>query len=346
MMKEKVYLFNEKYAESNGWTRDDAAERQLASLPMILKVLVVVVLSIFVTAFVPDFYGSWIITGVLIYAWIPFTVHLVIKHLRGNDTSLNAEYSSFIEKEGALYYVRKIAPDWRTRSDDYMNSLQDSNFIELLNDAYEHQEKFNSNFGALEYDQHAEIVRLDDVEVLSCQDGVLTLKYKNWKRKWKKIQVGNGYIGLKEDIENGIYSKNTESMTSFPNITPKPHKVLKIFAVILVLYFLWMNVIPGISGDITKYYNTQKLEQVEAVEDLITEEMVLEVLNSKEELSFAYEESRVDINDDGGYSVYIIGHDENTGKRVIINFNEWDTGTGFAMQCTDEWNAYLWISRE
>lgn len=338
-MKEKIYLFNEKYAENNGWTRDTPLDRRLASIKLIgiLGLFIAVVLF---SIFIP-FIGM-IISGVMGIGILPFLTFIVIKHLRKNDKSLNAEYTAFIEKEGSLYYVRFAAPDWRMRRADYMNDLKENNFSALLNESFEHPEKFEAALGIQEFDAKAEIIRLDEVTILPSKEGLLRLKYKNRNRKWRYIEVAFGYEELIEDIENKVFVQNSDELQPFPFKKPSIPKRFLIIGGILGIYLLY-QIVPGI---VFEKEADQKLKQVESVEELITEEMVLEVLNSKEELSFIYEETRVDINDDGGYSVYVIGYDENTGKSVMINFNEKDTGTGFAMECTDEWNAYLWISKE
>lgn len=96
-----TYLFNRTYAEQNGWTKDDAAERQLKALPLVLKVLgfiaLEIVLEVCTSYFLDDFYGGWIFSALILNLWLPFTVYLVIKHSRGNDKSLNAEFIAFVE---------------------------------------------------------------------------------------------------------------------------------------------------------------------------------------------------------------------------------------------------------
>lgn len=144
-----TYLFNRTYAEQNGWTKDDAAERQLKALPWVLKVLgfiaLEIVLEVCTSYFLDDFYGGW------------------------------------------------------------------------LEKAFRYPEKFRNVLFQIEYEQRAEIIRLDEVSVSSFKDGILTLKYKNRKRKIKKLVVADGYIGLKENIENGKFSKDTSYIDPFPS---------------------------------------------------------------------------------------------------------------------------------
>lgn len=386
MMTERVYLFNEKYAEKNGWKRDSATGRQVGAFIIILKVLVVVILSITLSVYfemtLGHIYGSWIIIGACNDLWLLATVYFVVKHSHRNDICLNADFTAFIEKDGSLYYVKYNAPDVRFRTEKLVDAISGKEFfVRILKLAFEHQDRFSNTIISTEFsltddeipeheasfysrlripisflwrftrykkvsNKTAVIIRLDEVNVIAEKDGICLLKYKDRNRKWKKLKIADGYENLKENIKAKKYLQDSRYLSPFPYIKPRMHSAMVKFGIGIALIFLLVYGVPGVLEDIWMYYSNQKMSQIKSVEDLITEEMVLEVLNSNEELSFVYKESRVEINDEGGYSVYITGYDENTGKSVIINFNEIDTGTGFRMKCTDEWNAYLWISKE